>query len=264
MSDKDKVAVDPNSLEAFDLDIYDDLAERLQEAALEIEVPAESLARSRAAFIEAIDASRVTQRTWWRRGAAFIAASLVLGILGGTAYASSKAEPGSALWTLRAAGWNLELSFTSADRQADALAQQADQAADLALDKASRCDSKGTETARREAVERVRRAREKIEQKQNTSDSNAVVVLAGVEAKLGQLPPPGGPVCDALGRRLPGAAARKGSNGKPDSQGLDKSDQTLDNSGEKSKSRGGEGATDLSSDRGGSGQVESGKEVPPG
>lgn len=225
MSDREDVTIEVGAIDELDVLAYEGIAQRLKEDALRIEIPPERIERSRQVFIEAIESSGPGQSRRWKRVAALLAATLVLGALGGTAYASSKAEPGSPLWALRAAGWNMKLAVIPESRQTSVLAEQAENASDLAEGAVSRCDSKGAEVARKEAIERVRRAREKIEQRNEGSDSNAAVVLARVEAKLDQLPPPGGPVCDASGNRIPGPAQHTRSGERPEVEAPGKSGQ---------------------------------------
>jgi hypothetical protein len=205
---------------------FEDLAERLAESAQYIKVPEERIEAVRSFYIQAVDSIGARRSRAWKRVAALIAATFVLGALGGTAYASSNAKPGSPLWSLRTAGWNLRLSFTSESGQALELAEQAENAAELADEAATRCDSKGTEMARKEAISRLERAREKVGERTKDNPSQAAEVLAGVESKLAQLPPPGGPVCDESGKKLggpPAGAAHGKPEGTPGSDSTDRS-----------------------------------------
>ncbi len=214
----------------------DELSERLVEAASQITVPANRIKAVRARFVEEIDATANSERRRLKRAVVLVAAILALGAMTGTAYASSKADPGSTLWSLRTAGWNLRLAFTSEGEQAEKLAEQAEDALTLAEGAVHRCDTKGAEVARKEAILRVERAREKIESLSQDGNGNAAEVLARVEAKLAELPPPGGPVCDENGSALgtgsevavpneeAGPPASSGSDGKagpPASSGSD-------------------------------------------
>lgn len=194
---------------------FDDLTGQLAEAARHIEVPKERIEAGRAAFLAAIDSAGTPRRSGLRRALALIAATLALSMLAGTAYASSNAEPGSALWNLRTKGWDLRAAFSSGEEQASAFARQAEEAAALADKAASRCDSRGVEVARKEAISRLERVREKVEKQTEGTPSRAGEVLARVETKLAQLPPPGGPACDDRGVRMSGPAASQPTGPQP-------------------------------------------------
>ncbi len=181
---------------------FDDIERRLAEAALAIDVPRERIEAAKAAFLAAADAEHSPRRRLGRAAGMIAAVVVVLGALGASAYAASDAEPGSALWSLRTAGWNLRLAFTSEEDQSTSLAEQAEDAAELAESEAADCDSKGVEVARKEALFRLERARAKMAERSSSDDGKAEEVLVRVEARLAELPPPGGPVCDEEGRRL--------------------------------------------------------------
>ncbi len=178
---------------------FDALERHLADAALAMEVPRERIEAAKAVFLAAADAERSPRRRFARAASMIAAAVVVLGALGATAYAASEAEPGSPLWGLRTAGWNLRLAFTSEDDQSTSLAEQAEGAVELAESEAAECDSKGVEVARKEALLRLERARMKIAES-SSGEGKAKEVLARVEARLAELPPPGGPACDEGGR----------------------------------------------------------------
>jgi len=202
--------VDFPSSKELEGDDYTELVLALSADAERIRVPEERLQRIRRTYLDAVRDAKRGRRNRTRRMAALVAAAAFLLGLGATAYAASDAPPGSLLWSLRSAGWNLKVALTSEEAQAELLSSQADSAVSMAEDAVAKCDSKGAAIARQVALERLEEVEAKLAEK-GADTGHAAETIARVRARIQELPEPGSPVCDSSGK--PAVGNRRGRGG---------------------------------------------------
>lgn len=202
-----------------------ELAHALEVAASDIPAPPDRIERARSRVLAAATAMPSVGIPRWVYRVAGVAAAAVLAMgIGGMTAAASDASPGSPLWSLRAAGWNLRLAFSGEDRQAQLLVEQASELAEMVEAAVRGCDTKGAEVARHEALSRLDRARRYVE----AGKSDPVVSdfeIARIEEKLAELQSRAAAACYGEGSTASGPKATVDESGAGPTSGANGSSE---------------------------------------